>query len=138
MAQEGFPASERIYATVKQELLDGRYRPGERIDAALLAARHGVSITPIRSALHRLVGERLVETRPSEGFFSIALTEVRLRDLYAWNGNVILLAMRLWPQEAVAPAGLNGAFDLARGTADLFFRFGERSHNRYCISTTRR
>ena len=134
MSREGFPTSERIYATVKQELLDGPYRPGERIDAALLAERHATSITPIRSALHRLVGERLVESRPAEGFFRRSLTEASLRDLYAWNGHVLSLAVRLRPQDRVGQAAPVDGADLARNAADLFLRVAEQSRNEHCFS----
>ncbi|MGH1557293.1 GntR family transcriptional regulator [Caulobacter segnis] len=52
----------------KTQLLDGVYQPGERLDAAVLAERYFWSITPVRAALHRLAGERLVEARSNEGF----------------------------------------------------------------------
>jgi DNA-binding GntR family transcriptional regulator len=137
MSRAGFSTSERIYVAVKQDLLDGRYRPGERIDAALLAEHHGGSITPIRSALYRLVGERLVETRPTEGFYRRALTEASLRALYVWNGQILMLALRFWPHDhhRADTAAPDARMDLARRTADIFLQFGRRSGNPHCAST---
>lgn len=51
----------RVYAAIKQQLLEGAFRPGERIEPAILSDELGASVTPVRDALHRLAGERLVE-----------------------------------------------------------------------------
>ena len=96
------PTSERIYAAVKQRVLEGAFRPGERIEAARLAETLNSSLTPVRAALQRLAGEHLVEARPSEGFHRPPITEVSLRDLYEWNGRIAVVAAQLaWP----APSG---------------------------------
>jgi len=49
-----FSISDQAYDAIKTQLLDGAYRPGERLDAAVLAERYFWSITPVRAALHRL------------------------------------------------------------------------------------
>ena len=87
--------SERAYRTIKRDVVEGRFRPGERIDAAQLANGLASSITPVRAALHRLTGERLVDIRPMDGFYRAGLTEAGLRDLYAWNDHVLGLALDL-------------------------------------------
>lgn len=133
MSRDGYPTSERVYAALKQDLLGGRYRPGERIDAALAADRLGTSITPIRTALYRLAGERLVEARPSEGFFRAALTEAGLRDLYIWNGHILALVLRLWSHDAGGPPPNLDGLEPALATAELFRRVGERTRNEHCV-----
>ena len=50
-------------------------------------------MTPVRDALHRLAGERLVEAPRHEGFRAPALTETILRHLYAWHLDLLMLAM---------------------------------------------
>ena len=52
------------YETLRQEIVDGRLQPGERLRDHDLAARLGLSRTPVREALSRLEEEGLVETRP--------------------------------------------------------------------------
>jgi DNA-binding GntR family transcriptional regulator len=85
---------ERVYRSIKTELLRGAYRPGETLEPRALAEDHFASVTPIRDALHRLAGERLVDASPHEGFRVPLLTENGLRDLYAWQEQLALLALR--------------------------------------------
>ena len=87
-------AMERSYATLKQMLRDGVFAPGSRLEANRLADDIGVSMTPVRDVLHRLVGERLVEASNRDGFRVPRFTEASLRDLYAWNAALLTLATR--------------------------------------------
>lgn len=84
---------ERVYAAIKERLRSGVYRPGERLEPAALSDELNASVTPIRDALHRLTGERLVEAPRHEGFRVPMLTETTLRHLYAWHHDLLLLAI---------------------------------------------
>ena len=53
-------ASTRIADALRAAILDGRYRPGERIRQEEVAARSGVSRIPVREALRMLAAEGLV------------------------------------------------------------------------------
>lgn len=55
---------ERVYEALQQALICGELAPGQRLRDAELAARLGVSRTPVREALQRLEDEGLVETSP--------------------------------------------------------------------------
>jgi DNA-binding GntR family transcriptional regulator len=83
---------ERVYAAIKQQLREGVFRPGERLEPAALADELNASVTPVRDALHRLTGERLVEAPRHDGFRVPMLTETTLRHLYAWHLDLLLLA----------------------------------------------
>lgn len=83
---------ERVYAAIKVQLRKGAFRPGERLEPAVFSDQLNASVTPIRDALHRLTGERLVETPRHEGFRVPLLTETMLRHLYAWHLDLLLLA----------------------------------------------
>lgn len=93
---------ERVYAAIKQQLRSGALRPGERLEPAALSDQLNASVTPIRDALHRLTGERLVEAPRHDGFRVPLVTERMLRHLYAWHLDLLLLATarRHW-EEAV-------------------------------------
>jgi DNA-binding GntR family transcriptional regulator len=93
---------ERVYAAIKQRLRTGLYRPGDRLEPAALSEDLHASVTPVRDALHRLTGERLVESPPHEGFRVPMLTETTLRQLYSWHLDLVLLAAMKRRGNAVA------------------------------------
>lgn len=84
---------ERVYAAIRQRLREGLYRPGERLEPTLLSDALDASATPVRDALHRLTGERMVEAPRHEGFRVPMMTETLLRYLYAWHLDLLLLAV---------------------------------------------
>ena len=63
---------------LEQDIVTGTLRPGERLDEQSLAARFGVSRTPIREALMQLASAGLIELQPRRGAFvaSLSLKEV--------------------------------------------------------------
>ncbi|OJU23299.1 MAG: hypothetical protein BGN95_08275 [Sphingomonas sp. 66-10] len=89
--------SERVYGALKSSLLSGHILPGERLEPRSYAEALQTSATPVRDALHRLVGEYLVEMRPAEGFLVPAMTDSGLRSLYTWHLDLSLLIVRRWP-----------------------------------------
>lgn len=84
---------ERVYAAIKDQLRKGAFRPGERLEPAVFCDQLSASVTPIRDALHRLTGERLVETPRHDGFRMPLVTETMLRHLYSWHLDLLLLAI---------------------------------------------
>src|ERR1700740_3321951 len=73
--------SERVYGALKSDLLTGRFPPG-RLQVSTLQAQYASSATPVREALLRLVGEQLVEMRPTGGFGVEAMSMSRAHELY--------------------------------------------------------
>jgi DNA-binding GntR family transcriptional regulator len=84
---------ERVYAAIRQRLREGAYKPGDRLEPAVLSDELNASVTPVRDALHRLTGERLVDAPRHEGFRAPMLTETALRQLYGWHLDLLLLAL---------------------------------------------
>lgn len=100
----------RVYQAVKAQVMGGNFAPGDRIDPARLAPDLASSVTPIRDALYRLAGERLVDSWQQEGFRQPLVSEAGLRDLYAWSDDllgIVLRAAARTPPPAAGPA-LNG------------------------------
>lgn len=89
-----------LYEQIRRDLQSGRYIPGQRIDPATLAAEFHTSATPVRFALYRLVGERLVADHARSGLHVPLPTEVAMRDLYDWMERLLLMACDI----GVAPA----------------------------------
>ena len=84
----------RVYQAVKARVMGGSFAPGDRIDPARLAPDLAASVTPIRDALYRLTGERLVDSWQQEGFRQPLVTEAGLRDLYQWSDDVLNIVLR--------------------------------------------
>lgn len=123
--------AERVYDAVKKRILKGAYGPGERIEITALADALDSSNTPVRDALHLLVGERLVETRAGEGFHLPHLDVAQLTDLYRWNVQILLLSLR---GGARGPANWSNAVDSvpenpAQRAGALFARIARRAAN---------
>lgn len=93
---------ERVYAALKHKLRSGAYRPGTRLEPAPLSTELNASVTPVRDALHRLTGERLVEAPRHEGFRVPMMTEPLLRQLYGWHLDLLLLAVMKHRAAAIA------------------------------------
>lgn len=84
---------ERVYSAIKARLRAGELRPGDRLEPAQLSQTLNASVTPVRDALHRMTGERLVEAPLHEGFRVPLLNETMLRHLYAWHRDLLMLAV---------------------------------------------
>ncbi|MGW3730423.1 GntR family transcriptional regulator [Streptomyces sp. NPDC000851] len=69
---------ERVADALRAALIAGELRPGEVYSAPALAARFGVSATPVREALLDLAKEGLVDTVPNKGFRVTAVSEQQL------------------------------------------------------------
>jgi hypothetical protein len=77
--------AEPTYAAIRGRLMAGAWPMGHRLEAGRLAEELGVSISPVRDGLNRLVGERLVDLVPGVGFHVPRLTEGTVRDLLSLN-----------------------------------------------------
>lgn len=60
-------AAGAAYTWLKREILAGRMRPGQTLSENEVAARLGVSRTPVREAIIRLESEGLLNVRPQVG-----------------------------------------------------------------------
>src|SRR5690606_33479539 len=59
---------DRVYLSLRDDLMSGRISPDERLGEEKLAERYLVSRTPVREALARLVSDGLVERREHSWF----------------------------------------------------------------------
>jgi len=122
---------ERVYLALKGQLGSGRFAPGDHLEPAALGKELNSSITPVRDALHRLVGERIVEAPRSDGFRVPAPTEAELRGLYGWSRMLLDLALRAAPSGGIAAALRSAGADAQtpETEADLFRAIAMRIGN---------
>ncbi|MGD9783224.1 MAG: GntR family transcriptional regulator [Hyphomicrobiaceae bacterium] len=69
-------------AILEDDIATGRLRPGERLDETSLAARFGVSRTPVREILQHLAAAGLVEIRPYRGAIVASPDPRRLMEMF--------------------------------------------------------
>ena len=87
-----------VFTTLRDEILSNKLKPNEKLNTNQLAKRLGVSRTPIREALNRLISIGLVETLPHRGIYIRKLSIEEVIDLYyiraALDGISARLAVR--------------------------------------------
>jgi DNA-binding GntR family transcriptional regulator len=74
--------AEQVYTTLKAELHDFRWVPGDRFSEGELGTRLGVSRTPVREALFRLRNEGFLEVESKSGWYVRPIDFGRLDQLY--------------------------------------------------------
>lgn len=74
--------SRQVYARLKDRFLRGEYLPGSRIFEDELAKEYGVSLTPIREAMHRLRAEGLVVRKEHRALYVRSFTVEEARNVY--------------------------------------------------------
>ena len=72
--------SERILEHIKDDILSGQYKPGDRLLYEKIASKFDVSLTPVKEALLRLEQEGLVTTIPRKGAYVSNLTSSDMRE----------------------------------------------------------
>jgi len=61
--------SDKVYEIIQKEILSGQASPGTQLEVLGLAKRLGVSRTPVKEAISRLIMEGLVQDVPRKGYF---------------------------------------------------------------------
>jgi DNA-binding GntR family transcriptional regulator len=73
---------ESVAAALRQEIVERRLEPGDRIRQEEVARRLGVSVIPVREALRVLEGEGQVTYSPRQGYSVARLDLGELRETY--------------------------------------------------------
>lgn len=87
--------SEKLRESIEEEVATGKLLPGTHLDEIELAARFGVSRTPIREALSQLAGEGLVETQPRRGVVVAQVSPQRLVEMFEVMAELEAMCARL-------------------------------------------
>lgn len=98
--------TERVYATLREAILNGSLRAREHLDIEAIAARLKASATPVRHALAILTVERLVKVTPGKGYSVAFWSERELSVLYLWRGQLAVLASAAYEVRPL-PSNLN-------------------------------
>ena len=74
--------ADRVYLGIKRALLVGGFVPGQKLTIREIGRALGVSLTPAREALGRLVAERALVSTPNRSVFVPRLDRSRLVEIY--------------------------------------------------------
>src|SRR6185437_5525422 len=73
---------ETLVAPLRDMIVNGELRPGEKVPEEVLCARFGVSRTPIREALKVLAAEGALQILPHRGAVVAGITEAEIEELF--------------------------------------------------------
>jgi len=73
---------ELVYQRLHAAILNGVYKPGERLRQEELARRLGVSRAPLREAMPRLEAEGIVVQLPRRGYAVVSLEPAEIREIF--------------------------------------------------------
>ncbi|MEA3464411.1 MAG: GntR family transcriptional regulator [Thermodesulfobacteriota bacterium] len=74
---------EKILENIRDAILKGTLKPGERVSEPDLAERYGISRTPIREAFRQLESEGYLTVVPRKGAVVTSLSERDVEEFYA-------------------------------------------------------
>ncbi len=92
---EFLPLRDVVFNTLRQAILRGELKPGERLMEIQLANKLGVSRTPVREAIRKLELDGLVLMIPRKGAEVAQISEKSLRDVLEVRRSLEALAVRL-------------------------------------------
>lgn len=74
--------AERVADVVREEIVEGRLRPGARLPEQAVCAALGVSRNTVREAMSQLVAERVLVREPNRGVFVTQPDRDAIKDVY--------------------------------------------------------
>src|SRR5690348_10253043 len=80
--------SDEVVAHLRDRIMSGQLRPGDRIRLEDVAEQLGVSITPVREALLTLRGFDMVELQPRRGYVVAPLSRQDIVDVFEVQAHI--------------------------------------------------
>jgi DNA-binding GntR family transcriptional regulator len=100
-----------VYETIKEGILDGRYKAGDSLGENRIADELHVSRTPVREAIRQLEFEDLVVSIPNRGVFVMGLTRQDSEDIYTVR-KLIEGQIVAWAIERITKEELNKLYEI--------------------------
>jgi len=110
---------QEAYGRIRGAIREGTLTPGLRLTETDLAARFGVSRTPVRQAIARLEAEGLLTHEPRRGLIVTRPDHQQVVELYVMREVLEAAAARLAAQHA-SPTEIGAMAELVEGEAALF------------------
>jgi len=126
---------EKILESIREAILKGTLKPGERVSEPELAERFGISRTPIREAFRQLESEGYLVVIPRKGAVVASLSERDVMEFYAiksiLEGHAARIAAeRMTERDLERLETINNRLQQIAGDGDIktFFRIHNEFH----------
>ncbi len=93
-AASGGTLTSTLYERLRAEILEGRMTPGAKLRLEELRTRYGVSLSPLREALSRLVAEGIVVAESQRGFTVAPVSRAMFEDVIRLRTTLEPMALR--------------------------------------------
>lgn len=126
---------EAIGKKIADDIVLGRFKPGERLDEVMLACMFNVSRTPVREALKQLAIQRLVVCRPNRGAVVAEMTPEQLDRMFEAIGELeaacarhAAIRMPLADRDRLCDLHAQGRLAMRAGDFELYDRLNQELH----------
>jgi len=126
---------ERILGTIRDAILNGQLKPGEKVAEPELAERFGISRTPIREAFRQLESEGYLTVIPRKGAVVTDLSEREVEEFYSIKSILEGYAARMAAEKMTSRdcerlEAINGRLKqlASEGDVKTFFRVHDEFH----------
>lgn len=82
MGEDNYSLSSRVFHTIRENILLGKYTKDEELKEKTIGEELGVSRTPVREALRQLELEGLVTIIPNKGAYVVGISQKDIKDIY--------------------------------------------------------
>jgi GntR family transcriptional regulator, rspAB operon transcriptional repressor len=75
-------ASDTVYQIIRDRILTHAFVPGERLNLRTVAGQLGVSLTPVKDAVNRLVADGLIDVQPQSGTYVTKIVADEIAEIF--------------------------------------------------------
>jgi DNA-binding GntR family transcriptional regulator len=130
------PLRDLVTQSIRQAIVRGRYRPGERLIEERIAAELGVSRNPVREAIRALASEGFIEVTPRRSAVVASLSNADAWEMVEVRATLEGLNARLAARrhkagviDRIKSALSEGRGKATTGTPEEFVEFNNRFHD---------
>ncbi len=126
-ANENSSQTMRAYEQLKQDIICGTHKPGDKLLMSHLKTQYDIGTGPMREALSQLVSERLVTAISQRGFRVAEMSLEEMRDIYDARAHLEALIVKLaiergdeqWEAELIGKAHTLARVDEVNSAEDM-------------------
>lgn len=135
MVDDKHSLGSRVFHTIRENILSGKYAQGEELKEKTIGEELGVSRTPVREALRQLELEGLVSIIPNKGAYVVGISKKDMQDIYEIRCRLEGLCAR-WAAEHITKEQLDeleeivfrAEFHAKKGNAEQLVELDNQFH----------